>query len=333
MTRSLLKEAIRMILVESDNEESLKKWAKAEGDDLERFLADHGYPPVPSGGYNSFVGSGASASVYEVALPDGKRGVAKFMPPDEGHIYEAIKNLRSMAPKTIARHLPVIYDVLDHKSKQDAVVIVEHLEKLDDASKSTFFGETMKSDIVRNAENLLANKKERDTLVAAAYRKSYISGVSKMFNDDLTVWKNAINACVHELTHAQKTMYAVTKITMARRAVVKKNPAAFSNVLGKNNILKIQRICSTQQVENLIHHLADGIMKFIGGDRFPQERDSSYDPLMKNVSGQARKIRVALSWLEKNGVVWFDVHVDNIMIRKSTGDWVLSDVGLFEIRG
>lgn len=46
---------------------------------------------------------------------------------------------------------------------------------------------------------------------------------------------------------------------------------------------------------------------------------------------RARKLLVGLRWLSKKGFIdgWDDVHYENIMVRPSTGEFVVSDVGEF----
>lgn len=82
--------------------------------------------------------------------------------------------------------------------------------------------------------------------------------------------------------------------------------------------------------QDLIHMYDDLLSDKLDFADFPvHDAHSNKIPDIKDK--RAKRLVVALNWLSKKGYTdgWNDVHYENVMIRPSTGEFVVADVGLF----
>lgn len=105
---------LRKLVNETILEDSqlLSKWASKSDDPFEQWLAANGMTPIPRSNTSSRLGSGAYAIAYEVEK-NGKRCVAKFVPPHEVEAYKKVKSIRDGLPSKYSRNILEIYEILD----------------------------------------------------------------------------------------------------------------------------------------------------------------------------------------------------------------------------
>jgi hypothetical protein len=70
--------------------------------------------------------------------------------------------------------------------------------------------------------------------------------------------------------------------------------------------------------------------EFVKGGQFPWKSDVPYEKrdVYKQMP-EAESLLNALEYLEFNNISWYDVHSGNIMVRPSTNELVIIDVGLY----
>jgi len=116
MHASLLRELIRLALLESKDEDQLKKWfvSPEHEDSAEDMLMRHGLTPVQRVNnkhkLSSFLGSGVYSMTYEVIF-EGTHAVAKITDSVKDiEMLEELDKLRKQLPPEVARHILNVYD-------------------------------------------------------------------------------------------------------------------------------------------------------------------------------------------------------------------------------
>lgn len=342
MLTKLLHAYIRELVLEDSS--SLEKWARHSPHAIERALSDIGLVPVPRGDTvkdrpDSYVGSGAYADVYEV-LYKGKRAVAKLALKADADVYHELMHDRAGLPPRIARHLPVIYDVIEFDPAAGRwAIVTEYLVPMTPDVESAYFGAHKghhNRTGMRSNANLLINDPERlQTVVRSAIKSartiphmSYLetSELESVLLDpkNFSSLKTMIDNSISDLN---KSLKPKTSFIWGLRFVKEKCVSFLKPVL---NLLEKGLVYSEHDEIIILTSIANEIYDELLGDRFPI---SVYDRARHDLgtSTKGSKVQSLLDALDyithELNWDWNDLRAENIMMRPKTGELVVSDVG------
>jgi hypothetical protein len=326
----LLREFIRAIVQEDAG--TLSTWASKSKHQVERDLEAVGLTPVPRGttwnirGYEhapSFIGKGAFASAYEV-LYKGRRAVAKVTKSkQDARVYREIMQDRAKLPPKVARHLPIIYDVIDFdlgdrekKRLPTWIVVTEFLVPMSNDIVRAYFGEDWGGQVPKtikgNAAWLIDNPERLSTVIDSAIKfaeqdthmpAAEVQKLKKLALDPESKrdWKLFVEDMLDD---------------------TKDEPHANLRIL-KRIFLGVG--------DDVLYALAQMLRNEIMGYRFPTNLASDVGLALSSKGSKVQDLLNALDYMSRElGWDWADMHAENVMMRPKTGELVVADVGLWE---
>jgi serine/threonine protein kinase len=299
-------------------------------------------------GSTSFLGSGSYGKVFR-AVYKGKE-VAVKVTDDEAEVanWMIINSILETAPPDVVKHFPRIYAIIQDDEFTDQVlniIVMELLKPLNSILKEKLFGgegfvegggtraEVPMSDRARvrmnkgKEESIMSLMKDEMVLFEAFKRaimvaeKSAGIGISGPIRQEL--FKRILN--FKPLGTGGEpvldfTIYVTAQFAQIIEALRPEEKEPYTSL--PNNIT------------GLGYQIGDEIIKYLrdtakaGNFPWTASISSSDRDVYKNIP-EANSLLKALEYLESYGVSWHDVHSGNVMMRPSTGDPVIVDVGLY----
>lgn len=276
------------------------------------FIADPHVEGMPV-----YLGGGASSTVYSV-MWKGQEAVLKSSRMRSDHEMAcALEDLREKLPKIHCRHVMRVLDRAEFPLRNRYITVVERLVHLPEDVKLkvwTQLGPMSKSDMVNVVDR---------------------NGGPEVFFADIVDYA-AHKGRRFDLPDGFEEMVAVGADTFA--AAFRENPRDLfgSATIGWHKILSM---VPESDVE---------VMRIIGDTFYEEVRESMETNAVfpreggwnagmhvrrkyrQDLPKEAREFLSFLMYLRNEiGIEWGDVHSSNVMLRPSTGDWVLSDAGYF----
>ena len=357
MQRLSLREFVRFTLSEAkEDEEQLKRWyqsPKNEGGWFEDILFKKGIVPIqtPRGDTaktTSVLGSGEYSKAFEV-LYKGKHAVAKVTyRKDDVDIVMRLDELRSKLPENIAKHILKVYESFivtedindlndvglgggDDDGELKYVVIVEYLTPLPMSIRREYWGYVDdKTDIDKQrvrAQHLFDNPEEVAEIFEDVINQS--SWALKFLT------KKAVLAIKKKISEENLQRFIDDGFSIKEPQFVYFIRKTFEEVNKGGKMFK-QRYISPELMTMFIkENFIKVLKKVIEGSKFPRWHGDTPGVIASKRIEDKRvsDLTKALKYIkEKFGISWEDLHGNNVMVRPSTGDFVISDPGLFEIK-
>jgi hypothetical protein len=266
------------------------------------------------------LGGGMYSEVYEVSYK-GKLAVAKITESKKD--FDIMLNLEALRSKLgkDAKHLPIILDKFTIPSGGEIfdpkyVIIVEKLVPLSPHLVDMLFG--------NNKTKFNVAKSNIDLVDATTKLIGQIKTTSG--------W-NRINKDV------QLKILELTESAFRKSILSAKDGWQFSSYI-RQYIQKINDKFTNSpnyyDIENVIHKIHDYIREIVGHQQsFPYfarglQDDSETANYFKESPEAKDFMKFLLRLRSEFGISWGDMHSNNIMVRPSTGDLIVSDSGYFE---
>lgn len=305
-------------------------------------------------GQTAFLGQGKYGYVMR-AVYKGKEVAVKVTDEKaESDNWEAIGRIIDSAPADIAKHFPKIYDIItdDNYEKTYIMVVMELLAPLS-SSKSIDL-----KDKLFHQEQGGSGKTKQDLPLSMQTTKRITKGkeadIAQLIKDPNTLFA-AFKSVVESIERADSiTLPSSIKQGLFKHILDFKPLSAGSQsvfdfpIYVTSAFNTVIEALSPTEKEKLFPELSDlsavlALGHRIGNDMIVYLRDmiqggafpagASIGDDKRDVYRQipeTQSLLKALEYLESYGVDWHDVHSGNIMIRPSTGDLVVVDVGLYE---
>lgn len=307
-----------------DSIEKLKKWALNHGNDLEKGLAELGYPPIPRGGHNSFLGSGVHNSVYEVNY-NGKRAAARMsMSKFENAALKEFMSLKDRVPDEYKVHFPVVYeyvDVITPAKKHWTGAILEFLQPLN-VHLDFAMGPA------RDKKLAIAKRHEINTIAdknSTVNRKIFESSYFETLGDS-----------EKDMKEKAKKLYEYIRSTAVSVITEDMTGEEFYSELFKNLDLSAYPRpmfrFAEECIGNITAYLTDYTVPHSLTNLKLFKTKKTFDAAIKShPDTKAQKLYEFLNYLhDEMGISWEDVHTGNFMVRPNTGDYVIVDPGKFQ---
>lgn len=307
LLRALLKENKHLLGpedIENDDELDGLKWAlKLTGTRL-----------IPTGRSElGKIGAGGYGNVYEV-VHDGDRRAMKVTEANDTKAYAQIQNVYSGLDVDARKALPVIY--FTSTAGNTGVVIMELLSPLSSGELVAAFGRKYKhqATIIVVSEIMRVIKTNwKDWLVQAIETTNF-----QIPFGDLSTLESAIETAIDSESRTFKRRQGIDRVMKSITSVV---TTAITDTLGRDSselALNWQSIAT---------RLLQG--SFSGPVDIPYRATKELDPDQAG-SEATKQLIHRLNVLQREGIIWEDVHEDNVLMRPATGELVVADVGLFE---
>ncbi len=330
--RNLLREYVALLEV-TDEEAEKKLRLRAEKTKLsgiEKLLLKHGIIPIvrdkkikylKNDIATSFLGKGEYSEVYEVSY-HGKHAVAKVTSV-EGDIVamQRLSDLRDEFEPKLARHLPIVYEVI--KDGTTYIAVVERLVPLEPHIKSMLFTTAFDYKDKRFMSQvipMLKNKEYIRNTIKDKVRYSF-----SMLNPDTRI--KIIDTVTKFITETDYGVsYDVDKIKKKVKTVFDVLTYTIADIIADNETEQF----SPTFVQSMITQLKSIVLSLIEENVFPESYEKSgRTQLSRNFPGVESLIKLLEELRRKKNISWEDLHFENIMQRPGTGDIVISDPGLF----
>jgi hypothetical protein len=302
-----LRQLIRHVLLE--NEETLKKWNSNSKDAIKRELSKLGIYTISRGENDEYeLGRGAYNRVID-AVYNGKRCAVRLSNSErELKAYLDFMEYKDILIQKYAKHFPQIYKTfeitlgLNTKTLQSKLygIVVEILDPLPPALYREFDlgsgldGDYLDYKIRRSRIQLLKNE---DLIADLAEKNESIHGDKEKL---VAAFMNNIFPYLDDLVGKN---YEVAQ-------------ELFEDKLG---------FFSPDFIADLLNVIEYYAIPTRGWTNKPKNAAvAKYNP-----SSKVREFYEFLLALKNAGMTWVDLHIDNYMMRKGTGDLVVVDPGLF----
>jgi len=304
-----LREVVRRSLVE--NEELLKKWALGEKkSEIGQELAKLNIIPIKRGAEDTAkLGEGAFNMAFDVVYR-GKRCVARLSHDDrEVRMLLKFSEFKSKLPPQYAKHFPEIYTTFkfDTPSLGDySGAVVELLDPMPP---------TLKSDLEYKMYNqrLPASRVHEIT-----ENPEFIADVVKKI------------APYNERVQEELISLFETEIVPFLQKSIGKEVSDVAGAIRKIvNVGKEKNQNGTDAYFQLHQMIEKAIRDYVVPNSSSRDKEN-ISVAKYHTSSAVREFYDFLKALEGAGMSWRDLHTDNFMMRKSTGDLVVVDPGMFD---
>lgn len=314
---------------------------------LKKRVSDDETEP-PRHGLTSFIGQGKYGTVLR-AVYNGKQVAVKITSePAEADNWQRISQISESMPSNLKRHLPKIYKIIrDDQQKvgqPNYIIVMEVLAPLPAHLKEKLF--VNEGDNKGTQQEFPLSKKilERTTKGKQESVIDLMKDVNKLFE----AFKSVV-----ESVQSQHSMQlpGPLKQDLFKRIIDFKPlsqgatplldfpifvATALSQLVGalpppqKEELL----LQTTTPMQALGFQIGDDMIKYFRnlakGGEFPWTAETSEDERdVYRQMPESKSLLDALEYLEANGMGWHDIHSGNLMVRPSTGDPVIIDVGLY----
>lgn len=325
------------------------RWIRLVANDLCKILKLRS--PMFLGSSLRAINSGAGAYAFSVSNDAGEFLVLKIVLEVELEPYKKIMNKYALVDEKYRFILPEIYlakkfsELGYNPPKKDstakfAVVVMEELEKMPSDMVSLYF-----SNIIDSEEGITLFFKDKEALrsLISEYVKLYIMPMisnNTEFKDDysaaegpylLNAISNNIKLYIEDILvknidklfikPGYSNFYIELTIENLSMKAIQRSLDEFSDKITIINKLKV--------VEDTAYEFAHTITNKLILSKIITSTPSPKRKLLSNRFDSISKVKKAIDALSDFGILAEDLHQDNIMIRPSTGDLVISDVGHF----
>lgn len=300
-------------------------------------------------------------NIYEV-LYKGANVVAKVVnsyQSNESNVWSKINRIKSSIPKSEAKHLPYIYDILKPDNHTD-IIIIELLHPT-----NPHISNVLRTGNKRERDDLLKNEE----FLSGSLNHAFSTAMSEVQDGDMSDHFGSIKMFELESEWLkQKVEGDLLKALIAPEGISERivdSLGAYLNMLTEEDVEFAKKLAS--KIQSLFLSAINPSPKPIPKYYSPKGIDYTLQNIRENSSGQlqdsqekqidvlekerkeavysqrpegflyseeympeTKGIFSLLKTLNSLGVEWSDVHANNIMQRPSTGELVLIDVGLFE---
>ncbi len=290
-----------------EDEQLLKKWALADEDNpIEQELAKLDIVPIHRGQNNtSLLGEGMFNRALDVVYK-GKRAVARFSRKRkelEQMLY-FVSYEENLDPK-YAKHFPKLYLTFDFTTDHAVYygVVVELLEPIPPALKFEIDHMSLNDNLQSSRVQIVL---EDPSLVVDWAREA--SPYNEGMQDHLV-----------DLFEAEVRPFLIKMVGSSLFDVEKGLDAIMRSAKERTG-------SGTSVHKQFWKKLFDALR----GEVIPNGADDNGKMAERHVSRAVREFYDFLLKLQEAGMTWSDLHTDNFMMRKSTGDLVVVDPGLFK---
>lgn len=297
----MLRELVRAILLE--DEELLKKWTSQSENEVERELSKLGIYPIARGEKGNVVLGAGIANVVVDVVYKGRRAVARYS-KIQAELTQLLKfvEFADRLPAKYKKHFPKVYTTFEFSitgGRKMYGAVVEHLEPLPEAFKHEIDSYGIDDTIKRSRITLL-----KDPEVIAQIARECAPGDEQQQEYMQATFEEDI------LPHLDGL---VGKSIMDLDALLDSSMGHLSN-----------RAYNHFQ-QKILYAVKGAVIPISGSDH----RSGSTIVAKKYPAAKVREFYEFLEALKEAGFRWDDLHVDNFMMRKGTGDFVVVDPGYF----
>lgn len=279
----------------------------------------------------SKIGKGKLGTVYKAVYQD-KEVAAKVTKKtifkeqhfnDEIYVWKKILEIKPNLSLQAQKHLPEIYKLIEDEDRDEAIIVMEKLEPVDEKVLDMIFPEENKP---RNISYLFKDP----------------SFMYDVFKKELSKWKNRRNRVsdyyssrsVKEMQELEKAI--VSYIPSKKVLLSNANSIDFEKYIREDlgNYLNLKNVYIDS---NALYVLARSIYNRFYLD-IPDRHYSAIKLQRENLSQfkdipEMISLLNALEELNANGIQYQDLHDENIMQRPGSKELVLIDVGLYDAPG
>lgn len=300
-------------------------------------------------GNTSFIGKGSYGKVFR-AVYKGKE-VAVKVTDDEAEVtnWLAINAILETAPPEVAKHFPKIYAIIQDDEFTDEVlniIVMELLRPLNSTLKEKLFGgEGIMEGGGTKAEVPMSDRARQ------RINKGKEESIVSLMKDEMVLFEAFKRAIAVAEKSSQITISGPVRQDLFKRILDFKplgaggEPVLDFTIYVTSQFVQIIEALRPEEKEiynslpnkttGLGYQIGDEIIKYLrdtvkaGNFPWTSSVPSPDRDIYKNIP-EANSLLKALEYLESYGVSWHDVHSGNVMVRPSTGDPVIVDVGLYK---
>jgi len=294
----------------------------------ERLMARHGILPLDAsdqGELSSFLGQGGFGKVFRASYKGRQVAVKITNEMQEAEIWSRIQEAMKSAPEELRKHIPTIHKIIksdDGAGRDVAIIIMEILSPLPWHLYEKLFaryGWPKKAlkiplrKIIRD-EDVLYNA-VKFSLRAHRIADEHVSQMAPFLHKELV-----------KMDYSEEHMF-YDNLKNAVSSAIKE--------FGQSKADKIMK----RSTDFYTQSVADGIYRYLQELSMPGRlppsgvNRSEPDPDWLEDMPETSSLYSTLKYLRQNGIQWRDVHENNVLYRKQTGDPVIIDVGLYNLTG
>lgn len=331
--RNLIRESLLLSADDLDSDPDFYNSFRSEmysfKSEMVEFMNKHDIQVIPSGSSNyGVLGQGMYGIVFDV-LWKGKRFALKITNNfDDANAYAVVLRLKQKVPTIPASSLPTVY--LQDKINDYYFTLMENLRPLSDTLKSALFNVKYYDDYTPITPNIVAK-----------FSSQFIKHLNQIFvsvlGDQLAHEVMNDSLPVRDKKYDEKFERFVELLNQGKIWPVfpdRDGPDGYiSFEIELQDVLK--RYMSWEKTKSSADKISKKFTRFMKSHLTTTEFPISGKKTDKklNISDpKAKKLYLAMRWLTQNGYLknWIDVHPGNIMIRPSTGEFVVADIGMFK---
>lgn len=300
-------------------------------------------------GQTAFLGKGQYGKVFRAAYKGKEVAVKVTTDEAEADNWITINQIVESAPPEVARHVPRIYQIIkDEDEYGDPIIIIvmEVLKPLSGHVKEKLFGQEGFAGPGGTQALGPASKRSRERVNKGKERS--IAELMKDVNMLFEGFNRALNGVKTTMgidleAHIKQDLFK--RIMDFKPLAAGAEPVLDFPIYVAAQLVQVVGALSPPEKEkyttmphpipSIGYYIGDEIVKFlretVKAGNFPWTADvpSEDRNIYQNIP-EAKSLLDALEYLESYGVSWHDVHSGNIMVRPSTGDLVIVDVGLYK---
>jgi serine/threonine protein kinase len=315
---------------------------------LEKKNRNDPYEPVQYGN-TSFLGSGSYGKVFR-AVYKGKE-VAVKVTDDKAEVanWMTINSILETAPPDVVKHFPKIYAIIqDDEFTYNVlnIIVMELLKPLNSALKEKLFGD----EDLMEAGGIRAKAPMSDR-TRMRINRGKDDSVMALMKDEMVLFEAFKHAIMVSEKANNISIPGPVRQDLFKRILDFKplstsgEPVLDFIIYVTSQFVQIIEALRPEEKEiynslpnnitGLGYQIAYEIIKYLrdtskaGNFPWTASLPSSDRDVYKNIP-EASSLLKALEYLESRGISWHDVHSGNVMVRPSTGDPVIVDVGLYD---
>lgn len=307
ITVAQIKRLIGSVMIESQPRDLLKKWTLNSDDKFERELARLDIYPIrrdDDGDVSSILGKGAYNIVFDVVY-EGKRRAARLS-QHKSEVDTLLKfvSYKDKLPAKFGKHFPKTYLTFEISiyGKRYYGVILELLQQLPNSLRYE-----LDNGYTANAQGSRIEFLQNEKAV-----RQLIAKIDTSTNNRVKLMQFYRNHLVQFFQYTSK----IDKFN-------------YMYLLGKKFEHERRLMSDDQEYIDALDMFEESIQDLCRATVIPM---SSYDENLLATHSSSKKIRQFVEFLQALAAVgfrWQDMHIENFMQRRTTGDLVVVDPGMF----